>query len=94
MDEKKLHLCPPMTCAGGHRLPSQTLWPHRRMTLWHPESPGLTVHVDVLWPRFMWVLGDKNGRPRDFATLNEVQRMHRGTQYRNYDRGADDDSAQ
>lgn len=49
---------------GGSRL----RWPHRRLTLWHPESPGVRVTVDVLWPRYLL-------RP-EFATIGEVLRMY------------------
>jgi len=44
-------------------------WPSKRLNLWHPESPGVRVTVDVRWPRYLW-------NP-EFATLSEVLRMYR-----------------
>lgn len=47
------------------------------MRLWHPESPGVIVEVDVLWPRYRLVMPNNlDGRPRDFATRGEVLRAY------------------
>lgn len=41
-----------------------------RMRLWHPESPGVHVTVDVRWYRVYWAV--KSG----FATNSEVLREY------------------
>lgn len=60
------------------------LIPTTRMELWHPDSPGIRVDVDVRWPRALWLRychamgGDNTGGryPIGFATTSEVLRKY------------------
>lgn len=52
-------------------------WPSRRMLLWHPESPGVRIHVLVRWPRYLWVKGPDDNGPRSIATVGETLRRYR-----------------
>lgn len=51
----------------------------RRITLWHPDSPGMTVEADVAFPRWLWVKRPdrETGTPRSIATLGETVRANK-----------------